>query len=88
MPQLPGVRLEMLAVVQRSQVLPDRVTQLSGRAAPPSGSEAATGITAPPSFTLESALDHPLAGYVILPAVGAAVGAVTHPLQALLHRAM
>lgn len=35
-----------------------------------------------------SALDHPLTGYVILPAAGAAVGALTHPLQALLHRAM
>ena len=34
------------------------------------------------------ALDHPLSGYVILPVAGAAIGAMTHPLQALLHRAM
>lgn len=53
----------------------------------PPGGDAAAGLTGGPAFSLESALDHPLTGYVILPAAGAAVGALTHPLQALLHRA-
>ena len=53
----------------------------------PSGSEATSGLTGASSFSLESALDHPLSGYVILPVAGAAIGAATHPLQALRHRA-
>lgn len=52
----------------------------------PAGSEAAAGLTGGPAFSLESALDHPLAGYVILPAAGAAIGAATHPLHLVIGR--
>lgn len=51
----------------------------------PSGSEAASGLTGASTFSLESALDHPLSGYVILPVAGAALGAATHPLQAAIN---